>query len=305
MSTYLPSEAIRKAAEELVKKQQRKPDDHRRLKTGYVLMLDVLGFKDFVSKDSGENFFSIWFVIRERLLSKKAELEEKHKSLEIDVLCLSDTLIICVSMKGNPKTDPRFLLILIPMLIDTFFIDMFESKIFFRGAISFGNFRCDMNLNIAMGNALDEAYEWHETTDWIGIIMTPSANFAMEKILLDTADNDAILSEVRGRFVQYSIPFKIANIFLTRAFVWWNIPPEEKDKLKRLSNILGTLSSIMLSPSIVNKYQNTINFIINQMKFDMQIAKKQRFKDTELLGPEQPLTSSNQIKSSHPLRKPI
>jgi len=156
-----------------------------RVKKGYVMMFDVLGFKEFVSKRKDVDFFEIWSQIRKSLIEKKVELEEQSSLLDIDVLCLSDTLIVCMSFKNKTKLDPRLLLGLLPKLIDTFFHFRFMEGIFFRGAISFGEYRCDMLNNIAMGNAIDEAYEWHELTDWIGVILSPSAEFAYEKYKLD------------------------------------------------------------------------------------------------------------------------
>lgn len=61
-------------------------------------------------------------------------------------------------------------------LIQSFFLDFMEKhKVYFRGALSFGQFLFSQSERIVLGQALIEAYELYESTDWIGVILTPSA----------------------------------------------------------------------------------------------------------------------------------
>lgn len=48
-----------------------------------------------------------------------------------------------------------------------------EQELPLRGAISYGQY--SIKDNIMLGYVVDEAASWHESTDWIGVILTPSA----------------------------------------------------------------------------------------------------------------------------------
>lgn len=279
---------IRKAAEELVKKRQSPPVDHRRLKTGYILMLDVLGFKEMVSKDKGEDFIDLWTGIRDTLFTKKFEVEGRIKAIEIDLLCLSDTIIICLSLKeGKSKVNPRLLLSIMPQILDSFFMDLFRKKVFMRGAISFGQYRCDMNSSIVMGKALDEAYEWHEVTEWIGVILTPSAKYALDQYILNSPLGDPLTTILENRFIRYDVPFKKDVNIETFTFVWFFVGRTDKERVQVLGEILGILSEVKYSISTALKYENTIKLVKSLLVVDLQNYKQLQASQTPLLTPKE------------------
>ncbi|MDP3113708.1 MAG: hypothetical protein Q8M98_02930 [Candidatus Cloacimonadaceae bacterium] len=236
-------------------------DPATRIKEGYVIMLDVLGFRDLISRRFGFTFFKIWADIKQSLLDKKEGLEKKIKPLDIDVLCLSDTLVVCISMKTRNKIDPRILLSLIPQLIDCFFWEQFTKRVFFRGAISYGKYQCDIVNNIAMGEAIEEAYDWHSLSEWIGVVLTPSALYAKEKYIIENPNDTSICTILNDRFVEYPIPFKESKIYNTNACVWFKVTKDIKKNQQLLAQVLLVFSEIKHLHSVAAKYSNTLEFI--------------------------------------------
>lgn len=249
---------------------------HTRLKQGYVLMLDVLGFKDMVSKDLGEEFINKWVEIRARIMEKKSQLEEKIKDVEIDILCLSDTVIICIALKPmKHELKPDLLISIIPSILDSFFMELFRDKIFMRGAISYGQYRCDMDSNIVMGKALEEAYEWHDVTDWIGVILSPSAKYASEAFVLNGDINNPLVKIVVDRFIKFNVPFKAGISLETYSFNWLKCGDREQDRLKLLTDITSVFSGVKYTTNTSTKYENTMTFVKSVLPVDVQRVKEQ------------------------------
>lgn len=236
-------------------------------KHGYVMMLDVLGFRDFISKDLGSDFFAIWESIQKSLYDKKEAIEKRlSNQVIIDILCLSDTLIVCVSLSNqldNANIDDRVLIVILPELINSFFQKQLNNKVFFRGAISYGEFTFSSEQTIVMGSALDEASEWYEAVDWIGIILTPSAEYAVEMFLsrLDTeAENK---NSILTNFHAYpKIPFKEGIPPVCKYAFCWIDPNMDIDKSRaNWVLILKIFSELKHSRSFAMKYKNTLDFI--------------------------------------------
>lgn len=235
------------------------------MKHGYVMMLDVLGFRDFVSKKTGNDFFDIWNTIKTSIVNQKNLIEERLKqAVTIDVICLSDTLIVCVSLNETDRIDDKYLLCFLPLLIDTFFYSQIKSnQVFFRGAISYGKFTYSTEQNIIMGHALDEVSEWYEATDWIGIILSPSAEYALEKLILEKGDCDGLIKGMTDRFIEYSkIPFKkdIPNL-CKYAYLWVDKSTTVEKNKEKVIELLGIYSDLKHTVSIASKYKHSLDFI--------------------------------------------
>jgi len=236
-------------------------------KHGYVMMLDVLGFRDFVSKDIGNDFFAIWESIQKSLYDKKEVIENRLRNqVIIDILCLSDTLIVCVSLSNKPinaNIDDRELIVILPELINSFFQTQLNNKVFFRGAISYGEFSFSSEQTIVMGSALDEASDWYEAVDWIGIILTPSAEYAVEMFLsrkdIKPENKNAILTN----FHEYpKIPFKDGVPPVCKYAFCWVDPCMGIDKSRdNWILILKIFSELKHSRSFAMKYKNALDFI--------------------------------------------
>jgi hypothetical protein len=65
-----------------------------------------------------------------------------------------------------------------------FFLSLVQKGIPLRGAMAFGKLYVDKENDIFFGKALVEAYRFGEHQDWIGFLLTPSAEAQMETVKL-------------------------------------------------------------------------------------------------------------------------
>ncbi|MDP3113324.1 MAG: hypothetical protein Q8M98_00985 [Candidatus Cloacimonadaceae bacterium] len=93
---------LQRAPKEMLDAMKEDIDLSYRRKNGYVMMLDVLGFREFVTKRHDIDFFDIWKSIKVSINKKKDEIQNRFDGrVNIDFLCLSDTLIETVQ-KPSP-----------------------------------------------------------------------------------------------------------------------------------------------------------------------------------------------------------
>lgn len=235
-------------------------------KNGYVLMLDILGFREFVTKRKDLSFWDIWSGLKQKLEKKKNEYDsDTKKNVTIDVLCLSDTIIVCLSYKAlNNTSDSRYLLSTLPHIISTFFWEyMKEYNIFFRGAISYGSFTFSKSHSMVMGDAIDEVSNWYESTNWIGIILTPSAQCAYE-YMIETNDpaRPKSLAIMRRRFVECKVPMKDKYPKICKyAYYWFKHDGNFNTHLDNSRAVLELFSNLKHEPLYAEKYNNAIEFI--------------------------------------------
>jgi len=240
------------------------------MKNGYVLMLDILGFRNFVSKNSSLDFIEIWCKLKKELLETKRMLEESMgKIFTFEIMFLSDTLIIGCSDCRKSNTGIGVLVFLPDLIRSFFFRYMQEYKFFFRGAISFGEYFFSSEDNLVMGSAFDEASEWYESTDWIGIVLTPSAECCLELIAYDNKYED-IRIMIDESFVKYdNIPFKAGFRKICKyAFVWIDTSERLTPNLSHWRMILNVFANVRHSPQYSSKFVNTIEFMRKQLRIE-------------------------------------
>ncbi|MCB5253243.1 MAG: hypothetical protein WC111_01810 [Candidatus Cloacimonadaceae bacterium] len=235
-------------------------------KTGYVMMLDILGFREFVTKRNDISFWDIWSGLKHKLETKKNEYDsDTKKNLTIDVLCLSDTIIVCLSYKvTNDESDSRYLLSTLPHIIGVFFWEyMKEYKIFFRGAISYGKFTFSKTHSMVMGDAIDEVSNWYESTNWIGIILTPSAQCSYEYMVAkDDPKKPKALKMMKKRFVEYKVPIKDPYPKICKyAYYWFKHDGNFDTHNINTKAVLELFSKLKHEPLYAEKYSNAIEFI--------------------------------------------
>lgn len=204
---------------------------------GAVTFLDVLGWKGIWQKrkDAINTLLTLIKEI-ESMANDISANKTENRGVTTRVLSISDTIAIFTD--GNPEiTIPIHIEICskaIPLSI--------EKQIPLRGAIAYGNF--SIEKNIMVGAAVDEVASWHEATDWIGVILTPSAKFSIDNI-----DDIEHLIEYK------SIPFK-KKVNNLNYCVGWKF--DQKNQLYNIFNDMGPHV-----PEIAPKYLNTLEFINN------------------------------------------
>jgi len=228
---------------------------------GVVTFLDILGWK------------GIWERKQNPLepLDKIVEIlrEELSKEFNHDVISISDTIALFTKsihpsvdesklsafMRGlNSRQNVNRMVIHHGFLISNCLSRSIEYEIPIRGATCIGEFKYDEGR--FLGPAVDEAAEWYETADWIGVHLTPSAFF--------------YVGEELENWVNYSPPFKKGPSWETLCANWTNnwgldllsigiegkvLVDDRKFSLEQKFFEFGPIG-----PDIAGKFTNTLKF---------------------------------------------
>lgn len=243
--------------------------DMKTERNGYILMLDILGFKDSVSKEHGIRFIEIWESIQKQLKEARDACEKEYCDAEIqislDFLCLSDTLIIGISITPDDEGLAFLPIVVLNDILDKLFLSCIENHhIFFRGALSYGRYIFDDQHNLVMGQALEEAAEWYEKTEWCGINLTPSAEYYIEYIKSQPIQKirPNAKTMVEACVFKYDIPFKEGvDPACHYVFLWFSPALGGGRDADIWNSFLKTMSSIKHTPKYAMKYSNTVKFV--------------------------------------------
>ena len=217
---------------------------------GIVTFLDVLGWKGLWQNniEAVENLKTVIQEIRDeadklvKSYNKKGHAKSViFQDIDIKIVSISDTIVFLT--KNASIKSVQLHAELSAWTLEKALLEGFP----LRGAISYGEFT--ESDNIMLGPAIDEAAAWHESTDWIGVVLTPSAKMYVrnEKVayIIDNYDN---------------IPFKKTNKTLKHCVDW-------------SFNIEDGLYDIFLEkgphmPEVAPKYLNTLEFLKWRKKRD-------------------------------------
>ena len=111
-----------------------------------------------------------------------------------------------------------------------------------RGAISYGEY--SFLNNIMIGPGIDECASWYERGDWIGVHLTPAAQFILNQNR-NKKSNSVIIA-------QDKIPLKSGTPPINFC-IKWSIDEFDFHKLAEKTRAL--------LPEVANKYINTYNFL--------------------------------------------
>jgi hypothetical protein len=206
---------------------------------GAVTLLDVLGWKGIWQQDSAALDTLHGLILETK---KKAEAfstqysdipEFRGKSEITNILSISDTIAMFTT--GSAEKTIEIQAEICAWLLEY----ALSQKIPLRGAISYGKYM--IKENIMLGYAVDEAASWYEATDWIGVILTPSAQIS-------------IRNKTLPHIITYSqIPFKIKERNLVQCVDW-----KFGDETMLYDVIIGKGPH---TPEIAPKYLNTLAFL--------------------------------------------
>ena len=205
---------------------------------GAITLLDVLGWKGIWQKGFDpvielSSFISLLKVEARRITDDLCNQYQELRGSQTEILSISDTIAIFTPGPAVPAIalHAGICSIAIPESI--------KRTIPVRGATTFGKFRY-LN-NIMIGPAVDEAAEWHETCDWMGVHLTPSAFLS-----------------VRGRlpfgWTLYPAPFKQGK-YGDAACVIWNYDGQEPEIMQQFYE-MGPHG-----PAVAHKYLNTLAYL--------------------------------------------
>lgn len=206
---------------------------------GIVTFLDVLGWKGVYDRQTNaiEKLKRLVDTVR-----KDAEQMRGRINSDVNVQSISDTIAIfsaCSESEISQAIEIHGELCqkLIPQSI--------RAGLPIRGATAYGNF--EISENIFVGKAVDEAASWHEQANWIGVNLTPSAEFVFTK------------STVRSAWISYPVPLKASMKWAPHCVNW---PVEWADLEKDRSTARKSFLSMgPIVPEVAPKFINTLAFI--------------------------------------------
>jgi hypothetical protein len=142
--------------------------------SGVVTFLDVLGWKGVYARkpDAIASLTRLIEGVRKRAeslqrgrLNQKVEVKSISDTIAIFTFCSESEISAAIEVHGE--------------LCQWLIPESIESEIPVRGATTFGDFEID-EKSIFLGKAIDEAASWHELSDWIGVHLTPSAEYVFQ-----------------------------------------------------------------------------------------------------------------------------
>lgn len=163
---------------------------------GIIVVMDVLGWKNKATEKTIKTYLDLINRLRARILENWVRVDDDVKDEDLYIVVMSDT--VCVFL----NIDDRYCELNIFKFISEFIIDALVHSLAFRGAISRGKYFINKKHNVFVGEAVYEAMEYAEKTEWAGIILTNS----MAKVLLEKNDIEK-LKELN--IISYdNIPYK-------------------------------------------------------------------------------------------------
>lgn len=209
-------------------------------RSGVVTFLDVLGWKGVYDRkrDAIPSLTRLIDGVR-----SQSESARRGRIIGVvEVKSISDTIALFTfcseaEISGAIEVHGELCQWLIPESI--------EAEIPVRGATAFGEF--EIRDSIFVGKAIDEAASWHEQSDWIGVNLTPSAEYVFAPTI------------GTSNWVRYSPPHKARVSWKPHCVNWtasWSDRQAEVARVKAKFRRLGPIV-----PEIAGKFVNTLDFI--------------------------------------------
>lgn len=220
-------------------------------------MLDVLGIKGIWQREPVNEIVQKW----ERMVFDFRDIERSlnenpHNNIVTHIQFFSDTII--VTYEGD---DPIDLLSYMSLHLTYPFCHSLTEKVFLRGAISVGRFRRTENMII--GPAIDEAAEFYEHSNWVGITLTPSAGQIIDKTMKE--------HNRHGWYEKFIVPSNTGDEEVW-ALNWpthmrgvMQFIPDTREPRDVLSEVFSNPPN---DPRVISKYETTSNF------FDEMISRR-------------------------------
>lgn len=216
-------------------------------KEGVVILLDSLGTKGIWKSRNPKEVLTSWQGIVD---STNMDVRAcKTSDVDLKFNAFSDTLII--TMTGNDK---QKLLEEAGTTLNSIISVGIPHGINFRGCISMGKiYRSEIMI---LGDAIDEAAEYYEKSNWVGAFATPS--------VIDYL-NSISSGNIWKSFTKYDVPFHDDKSKGTeKPYSTWAVILTDRIAGILKNNHLSTIIPSRISASsgsIAKKWQNTLDFL--------------------------------------------
>ncbi len=213
--------------------------------SGVVTFLDVLGWKGVY--DRQVNAVQGLKLLVEGVGNKAEEMRGRINS-QVIIKSISDTIAIFTVCDDSEvckaiEIHGELCQWLIPESI--------RSGLPMRGATAYGDF--EISDNIFVGKAVDEAASWHEQGNWIGVNLSPSADFIFSQGTSSTSV-----------WVKYLAPIKAAMKWNPHCVNWLTSWTEIEREKKNVRDKFRSMGPIV--PEVAPKFINTLLFIEEMTK---------------------------------------
>ncbi len=236
---------------------------------GFVCLMDALG-----TKGAWRHHHPAEFVAKLQKLKKDfdeataegmAAVSGKAQPGILDFRFFQDTVFITyrfpdVEPGGKKKTPgPLLRFPMFSNMVAGPFNMALADGLYFRGAISQGWFY--WSENILVGPAIDDAAEYFETADWMGLMCTPAASYAARYAVAHPRFTERSIDH---SFVAYDVPFRESDSMRLEAINW----PKAFRAAHKESNeqggdrelLLRLLSDPVIPKGVWCKFENTVAF---------------------------------------------
>lgn len=227
---------------------------------GVVVFLDALGTKGSWKEYSPAALLRNWDELTSQtkeLLSKKTD----DGSGTFSFYAFSDTFIILAK-----KNDIEELLLETAKIVKSLFYNGITHGFYFRGCISIGQFFESQNMII--GPAVDEAAQYYEIPDWVGIFATPSAYSLLQRM----SEKFKVKVKIEEDFHSYGIPSKSAlgqngwALKLDPEYALSNVRKDGKNSEITLKEFVHDQLENSMGMDIGQKWKNTLEYLIHLRK---------------------------------------
>ena len=227
-----------------------------------ISIVDILGTKGIWTEYTVDRYFEVIERVKQELEKGKQYFKTLPNSefIEFDFATFSDTLVITLINKGQ-QYDYFF-----DETIEGFsrlnlgiFQSYLSDSFFLRGCISFGNI--EKRGNHFIGPAVDDAAEYFDSQEMIGICLTPKVSLAMKyAINWNKKYND---KQIDKYVTEYLTPLKNKSQAALFQINWVNHFVElykKDDEIDPLNVFIRFLSKRNIPAIALAKFSNTVEF---------------------------------------------
>ena len=215
----------------------------------WLAYLDLLGSSNLIESGKWEKVF---YIYAESLKHFQRDGFDAHL---VSKNSFSDSFVLYTSDATNISYRA------IDSFVRYFIISLINREIPIRGAMSFGQLYSDTENNLFFGQALLEAYRVGENQDWLGFVLCESAVSQLEKVGLPANE--------RLNYASWSIPIKQGReCNQTKAPLLPAFIMEGGHGL--CLPAIQRMQAAATSPSVRQKYTNTLNFLSKNQRSTMQ-----------------------------------
>jgi hypothetical protein len=224
---------------------------------GVVCLIDALGAKNY-SDEETINFLESRKVIRKAMDDKVADQVSIRSIKTPQIALFNDTIVIaieCVPDSDEEINSIDAMAIIIRKLIS----DGISKGIFFRGAIGVGKFFVDLANDTIIGQAVSDAANWYESSNFVGCILTPRLAFVLQKHF---GEEEPI---PKGIYISHHISTKEGTkemfcVNWPRAFFIDSLRPKGCEIGKELQYLYKKIGECFFPKEAGDKFLNTVEF---------------------------------------------